>query len=194
MPNITCRVTHIKRRRELFLFLFQTLPSMSHLHRHKPDQKDLSISTIFGCKETHARIFACTQTSIHAGTHTHSYCTSKQSLTECSELWQTDPPGSKKEGFQVWPSGLPLIPSISSPLGMGHRSRVSLLFTKTHSQTHTQHKLKLFSDQCGEVTGFLLFCVWTSWLEFGVFHFPAQVQWSQFRKTNTGHPFLTVVE
>ncbi len=77
--------------------------------------------------------------------HTHSYCTSKQSLTECSELWQTDPPGSKKEGFQVWPSGLPLIPSISSPLGMGHRFRVSLLFTKTHSQTHTQHKLKLLS-------------------------------------------------
>lgn len=51
-------------------FPFQTLPWMSHLHRHKQDQKDLSISTIFDCKETHARILACTQTLIHTGTHT----------------------------------------------------------------------------------------------------------------------------
>lgn len=80
----------------------------------KPDQKDFSISPIFGRKNTHERILACTQTFIH--THTVYPSTFKQ----CSELWQTDSPGSKQEGFQLWPNGPALIPSISFPLGVGH--------------------------------------------------------------------------
>lgn len=84
-------VTHIQRRRKLFLFLFQALPQMSHLHCHKPDQKDLSISPIFGCKKTHESILTCTQTLIHTETHTVHPNTFKQSVLSCNKQTHQGP-------------------------------------------------------------------------------------------------------
>lgn len=74
---------------------FQTRPWMSHLHRHKPDQEDLSISSIFGCKETQARILACTQTLIH--THTVRPNRVKQSALSCDKQTHQGP---RKRAFK----------------------------------------------------------------------------------------------
>lgn len=49
LPELTgAAVPHIKRSVSV---PSQTLLQMSHLHCHKPDQKDLSKSTVFGCKK-----------------------------------------------------------------------------------------------------------------------------------------------
>lgn len=87
VQNISRRVTGVRRRRKRFLsfffFFLQTLPWMSHLRRHKPDQKELYKSTLFGCEKTHARILAHTQTLMQEDTHAH---TQTLSQTERSEL------------------------------------------------------------------------------------------------------------
>lgn len=79
-------------------------------HRRTPDQKDLFIPRIFCCAENRASVIARTQTPCHSHTHTPFIQSESDSSMTNTPTWVHN------DGFQVWPSGCPLVLSLRASL------------------------------------------------------------------------------
>lgn len=163
---------------------------MSHLDHHKPDQKRPSSSTVLCCKETPARMLACTQihnpTETHTLTHTHPVHPNrvKRSVLSCDK--QTHQ-GTRRKAFNfgqvVYHSSHP-----SAPLwvwdtdpGSAYCSQ-KLIVGYIHNANPSCFPSSVLGFQ--GFSSFLMFYVWTSWFGLDAFEFPSCAEWFTFNKAN----------
>lgn len=152
------------------MFLFRHC-NMSHLHHHKPHQKNLFVSTKFGCEKLIFGALHCLPTQ----EHTQSLCIGKIESNKVFWTVTNKPTGAqarKRSGLAKWSTTHPIH---QLPLGMWNRSRVNLPFTKKPI-----HNTSSRCCSSSVVIDLFLVCVQTSYL---MVIFTAQVKQHQHVKT-----------